>query len=237
MVPDNWNEESYKDFIEYLISIKDEKYKEFHSSLCSNCKYEMVGIRLPILRKIAKDISKTDIEKFLKFSKNHYYEEVMIQGLVISNIKDELIFNTYFKEHIKKIDNWALCDTFCNSIKIVKKYEGKYFKEAIQLSLNKEEFIARVGLIMILSHFIKEENLNTIFNTLNKIETDKYYINMAEAWLICELYTKYSNQTLEFIKNNNLDKFTHNKAISKIHDSHRVSLEDKEYLNTLRRNT
>lgn len=235
MIPNNWNKESYKEFVDYLISIKDEKYKEFHSSLCLNCQYEILGIKLPILRKIAKDISKTNIEEFLDVSKDNYYEEVMIQGLVISNIKDETLFNKYFKQHIKKIDNWALCDTFCNSIKIVEKYEDKYFKEAINLSLSKEEFISRVGLIMILSHFIKEENLSIIFDILNKIETDKYYINMAEAWLVCELYTKYPNQTLRFIKNNNLNKFTHNKSISKIHDSYRVKKEDKEFLNTLKK--
>jgi 3-methyladenine DNA glycosylase AlkD len=235
MIPNNWNSKSYKEFVDYLISIKDEKYKEFHSGLCLNCKYEILGIRLPILRKIAKDISKTNIEEFLKISNDKYYEEVMIQGLVISQIKDEKLFYHYFKNHINKIDNWALCDTFCNSIKIVKDYEDKYFKEALELSLSPEEFISRVGLIIILEFFIKEENLEKIFDTLNKIQTNKYYINMAEAWLVCEIYTKYPKQTLKFIKNNNLNKFTHNKSISKIHDSYRVSAKEKEYLNTLKR--
>lgn len=235
MVPENWNKENYKKFIEYLESIKDEEYKKFHSSLVLNSKYEMIGIRLPIMRKIAKEISKTKIEEFLKYSQNNYYEEIMIQGLVISNIKDEEIFYKYFKDHINKIDNWALCDTFCNSIKIVKKYEEKYFNLAIDMCLNEEEFIARTGLVMILSHFVNEKNLKEIFTTLNKIKSDKFYINMAQAWLICDLYIKYPKETLKFIKKNNLNKFTHNKAISKIHDSYRVSKEDKEYLNELRR--
>ena len=235
MVLENWNKENYKKFIEYLESIKDEEYKKFHSSLVLNSKYEMIGIRLPIMRKIAKEISKTKIEEFLKYSQNNYYEEIMIQGLVISNIKDEEIFYKYFKDHINKIDNWALCDTFCNSIKIVKKYEEKYFNLAIDMCLNEEEFIARTGLVMILSHFVNEKNLKEIFTTLNKIKSDKFYINMAQAWLICDLYIKYPKETLKFIKKNNLNKFTHNKAISKIHDSYRVSKEDKEYLNELRR--
>jgi hypothetical protein len=38
-----------------------------------------------------------------------------------------------------------------------------------------------------------------------------------------------------FLKNNNLNKFTQNKAISKIHDSYRVSKEEKEKLNRLRK--
>lgn len=235
MVPENWNKENYKKFIGYLISIKDEKYKDFHSSLVLNSKYEMIGIRIPIMRKIANEISKTDIEEFLKHSQNKYYEEIMIQGLVISNIKDEEIFYKFFKNHINKIDNWALCDSFCNSIKIVKKYEEKYFPLAIEMSLNEKEFISRTGLVIILSHFVEEKYLKEIFNTLNKINSDEFYINMAQAWLICDLYIKYPKETLKFIKQNNLNKFTHNKAISKIHDSYRVSKEDKEYLNTLRR--
>ena len=229
-----WNIKTYQSFLQYLITQKDEKYKEFHSSLVLNSKYEMIGIRVPLMRKIAKEIAKTNIEEFLKYAQDNYYEEIMIQGLVISHIKDESLFNKYFKQYINKIDNWALCDTFCSSIKIVEKSEDKYFKEAVKMSLNKKEFISRIGLVMILDHFINEKNLENIFDTLNKIESDKFYINMAEAWLICEMYIKFPKETKTFIQKNNLNKFTHNKAISKIHDSYRVSKEEKEYLNSLR---
>ena len=235
MIPETWNKETYKIFIKYLFSLKDIKYKDFNKSIILNSKYEMIGIRLPIMRDIAKKISKTNIEDFLKYSNNKYYEEIMIQGFVISHIKDEEEFYKYFKNHITKIDNWSLCDSFCSSIKIVKKYEKKYFNESINLSLSKEEFISRIGLVIILNHFINKDNLDKIYNTLNKINSDKFYINMAEAWLICELYINYPNETLSFIKNNKLNKFTQNKAISKIHDSYRVSKEEKEYLNKFKK--
>ena len=234
MIPEEWNEKNYNQFIDKLKSEKDEKYKEFHSSLVLNSKYKMIGIRVPRMRQIAKEIAKTNIEQYLNCVKDVYYEEVLIQGLVISYIKDEPVFYKYFKEFIKKIDNWAICDSFCSSIKIVERYEEKYFKEAIKMSLNSKEFISRVGLIIILDHFICKNNLDEIFETLNKIESDKFYINMAEAWLVCEIYTKYPEETKKFIQKNNLNKFTHNKAISKIHDSFRVSKEDKEYLNKFR---
>lgn len=233
--PTEWNAKTYQLFVQYLVNQKDEKYKEFHSSLVLNSKYEMIGIRVPLMRKIAKEIAKTNIEEFLKYAQDNYYEEIMIQGLAISHIKDESLFNKYFKEYISKIDNWSLCDTFCSAIKIVEKSEDKYFKEAVKMSLNKKEFISRIGLVMILDHFINENNLKTIFDTLNKIESDKFYINMAEAWLICEIYIKFTKETTVFLQKNNLNKFTHNKAISKIHDSYRVSKEEKEYLNTLRK--
>lgn len=227
----NWTNENYNEFIKYLDSIKEEEYKAFHESLVLNSKYQILGIRLPIMRKLAKDISKTAYEEYLNVSNNKYYEEVMINGLVISLIKDETIFYKYHKEHIKKIDNWALCDTYCNSIKIIRKHKEKYFKEALKLSLNKDEFLSRTGLVMILSHFIEKDNLNQIFEVLNKIKSDKYYINMAEAWLLCELFIKYREETLSYLETHNLNKFTINKTISKINDSYRVSASDKQLLN------
>ena len=227
---EKWSEKTYKSFVKYLMSLQDLKYREFHTSLVLNSKYEFIGIRTPIMKDVAKQIAKGDIEEFLKYAQDKYYEEVMIQGLVISHIKDEKVFYKYFKKHIKKIDNWALCDTFCSAIKIVEKHEDKYFSEALEMSLNSKEFISRVGLVMILDHYIKKENLSIIFDTLNKITSDKFYINMAEAWLVCEMYTKFSKETAEFIKDNNLNKFTQNKAISKIHDSFRVTAKEKEVL-------
>lgn len=230
-----WNREKYKEFIDYLFSLQDIKYKEFHTSLVLNSKYEMIGIRLPVMRNIAKEIAKGNITEYLAYVGDKYYEEVMIEGLVISHIKDEKTFYKYFKKYIDKIDNWALCDSFCNSIKIVRKYEDKYFKEAIKLALDKKEFRSRVGLVMFLAHFVKVDKLEIIFDTLNRIDSDKFYINMAEAWLVCEVYVKYKEDTLKFIMHNNLNKFTQNKAISKIHDSYRVSKEEKELLNKYRK--
>lgn len=229
-IPEKWSEKTYKSYVVYLKSLQDLKYRDFHTSLVLNSKYEFIGIRVPQMRDIAKQIAKGDIEEFLKCAQDNYYEEVMVQGLVIAHIKDEKVFYKYFKKHIKKIDNWALCDTFCSVIKIVEKYEDKYFSEAIEMSLNSREFISRIGLVMILGHFIKKENLLTIFDTLNKITSDKFYINMAEAWLVCEIYIKFPKEAIEFIKKNNLNKFTQNKAISKIHDSFRVSTKEKELL-------
>ena len=67
--PINWNNKNYKAFVEYLISQKDDEYREFHKSLVLNSKYEIIGIRVPEMRKIAKEITKTNIEEFLKFAR------------------------------------------------------------------------------------------------------------------------------------------------------------------------
>lgn len=230
-----WNKKEYNKYLNKLKENSNEKYRLFHSKLCQT-KYPILGINTPKVKDIAKEILKEgDIENFLSLQTNTYYEELLLEGQIISKIKSEELFFKYFNQYILKIDNWALCDTFCSSIKIIRKYSDKYFDLAEDLALNEEEFISRVGLVMILDHFIQEENLPKIFNILNKISSDKYYINMAEAWLVCEMYIKYPKETLKYIKKNNLNKFTINKAISKIHDSYRVSSADKIYLNTLKR--
>ena len=229
-----WNQENYQHYLEYLKSLANVQYKEFQSKLCQT-KYPMLGINLPTLRKIAKQISKTAYEDFLNLVTDTYYEEVLIEGLVIANIQDEKIFTKYFNNYLKKIDNWAICDSFCNSLKIMNSKPNKYFKIALKLAKSSKEFISRTGLIIILNFFIKKEYLNDIFTLLNDIKSDKYYINMAEAWLICELYIYYEKETTNYLKNNQLNTFTHNKAISKIRESYRVTKEKKDYLNTLKR--
>ena len=83
MIPTIWNKETYKIFLKYLLSLEDKKYKDFNKSIVLNSKYEMIGIRLPIMRDLAKKIGKTNIEEFLNVIGNTYYEEVMVQGLVI----------------------------------------------------------------------------------------------------------------------------------------------------------
>ena len=115
-----WNKNSYQEFMEYLKSISEKEYKEFSSKITFT-KYEILGIRLPKLRRIAKEISKGDYLSFLKVSENTYYEEVMLKLLVMANIKDINELMLYFDNAVNLIDNWALCDTFCNSLKIVKK--------------------------------------------------------------------------------------------------------------------
>lgn len=225
----NWNTEKYLEFVSYLKSISEEEYKNFHSKLTFT-KYEILGIRLPKMRAIAKEIFKGDYLEFLKYVEFHYYEEVMIYLLVICSIHEISILENYFDKAVLCIDNWALCDTFCNSLKIVDKNK-EYFLNKIDLLINSgEEFQIRVGFILLLSHYVSEEYLDLIFDYLEKQESDAYYVNMAMAWLVCEIFIKYPNRGLEYLENNHLNQFTINKSISKIRDSYRVSREMKDYI-------
>ena len=225
-----WNEKSYNDFIKYLKSISDSKTRDFNKKIIDT-KYEILGISMTVLRTIAKDISKTNYNEFFKYITNTYYEEIMIEGLILSHIKDENEFIGLFQKYIYKIDNWALCDSCINSYKIMKK--GDYSDLAYSLILDSHEFIQRVGYVMLLCYYIDEEHIDCIIS-LSLKETDYYYVNMAISWLLAECFVKFRTKILDLLKSKKLSPFVQNKTISKIRESLKVSKEDKELVKSLK---
>ena len=232
----NINYNDYSCIISYLKSLSDNKYLEFNKKIV-NTPSKMLGIRTPILRNIAKDISKNDPISFLNILEHNYYEESILEGFVISRFIDMELFDKYFRLFIPKINNWATCDMCISSMKQMQNKE-KYFSLAKELIKSKKEFEIRTGYIIMLSHFIDNDHIDIILDILNNEEVSNfYYVNMAKAWLISVCFVKFKDKTLSFIKNNKIDTFTHNKSIQKIIESYRVSKSDKEYLRTLKRST
>lgn len=224
-----WDKNSYQEYLDYLVSLQDIKYLHFNSTLVSS-KYELIGIRLPILRNIAKEILKGDYISFLKEIKHTYMEEIMVEGFVIAGLKVEEEFDKYFLKYIDYIDNWACSDAFCNSLVIVKNNPKKYFNICKRLTLKSDEFKVRVGLVTILYFFIDEKHIDTIYNILDNLKIDSYYVNMAAAWLLCECMIKYDKKTINYLKVAKINTDVYKKALQKMRDSYRISIESKEIL-------
>ena len=225
----NWDKNKYLEYVNYLIKIKEEKYREFNLKIVFT-NYKMLGIRLPILRKIAKDIYNNDYKSFLDIAEFNYYEEVMIYLLVIAFIKEIDLLMIYFDKAVGLMDNWALCDSFCGSLKIIDKNKEYFLKVIDDLLKSKKTYKIRVGLVLLLNYYVKEEYLKIIFNYLYNIKSDEYYVNMEKALLLSVIFIKYQDHALKYLKNNKLDNFTINKAISKIRDSYRVEKKVKEQI-------
>ena len=217
-----------------LFELQDLKYKEFHSGLCPN-NDNIIGIRIPILRKLAKELYKEDKEILTKID-DKYYEEVMLQGLIIAlsteSVDKKLLL---IKDFIPKIDNWAVCDIFCSSIKIKKSEKEEYYNFIKKYCNSKKEFELRFLLIMLLDHYLEEEYLDDIYLTIKSIKSDKYYVNMAIAWLLSISYIKYPKYTLLNLDSLGLDKWTYNKTLQKIIESRRVSSEERDTLRKLKK--
>lgn len=233
LIRNSWNENEYKEFIDYLFEIRDIKYSNFHSGL--GVSGNVIGIRTPIMKKMARDISKGNYKEFLKLLKEDYYEEIALFGFIICNIK-ELEDSVYYLDIYKqRINSWASCDLLCSGFKIINKNKG-YFWKYINDNIDSDNlWIRRMCFVLMISYYIEDKYLENIFVLCDTYNTKDYYVQMAVAWLISICYIKYPDITINYIKDNHLDNFTHNKAIQKIRESYRVSIEDKEFLNGLKR--
>lgn len=219
-----------------LFEMQDKKYKEFHSGLCPNTD-NIIGVRIPILREYAKNLVKQySIDELLKNIGNNYYEEIMLQGMIIGLEKNNIeITLKRIKEFVPKIDNWAVCDVFCGGLKITKKHKKEMWN-FIQEYLNSDkEFEIRFGVVMILSYFIEKDYLQQDFKIFNKIKHEGYYVKMAVAWAVSICLVKFYDETLKFLSNSNLDKFTYNKSIQKAIESYRITNEQKDELRKLKK--
>ena len=87
---------------------------------------------------------------------------------------------------------------------------------------------------MMLNFYIVDDYIDEILHILNNISHEGYYVKMAVAWAISFAYIHYPDKTLKFLENNNLDKFTYNKALQKIIESNRVSKSDKDLMRTMK---
>ena len=225
----------YNELLNKLYENKDEKYKIFNDKII-NTKLKTIGVKTPILKLIAKDIIKKDYNYFLDNVKNNYYEEVFLEGLVITSIKnyDEMIQR--LNKYVSKIDNWAICDMVIANAKIINKNKDKtldYIKNNIK---SNNEWKKRVCFVMLLDYFIEEKYLSLIFDYIENDSSNFYYVYMAKAWLISICYIKYPHTTLDYLKRTKIDDKVYNKAISKICDSKRVLKEDKIILKNMKKN-
>ena len=221
-----------------LFALQDLQYQKFHSSLLPGVE-NVIGVRMPLLRKLAKEILKGDWQNYLQSElpkESTYYEEDIIQALLIGTSKLSLQErHAYIKVFVPKISNWAVCDLFCSTLKEAQRYPEEYWQLLMTYANSKNAYDLRFLAVMLLNHFTSNEFAEEALKILQAIRHEDYYVKMGVAWAISIFYIKQPQLTLKLIKQNDLDDFTHNKAIQKIRESFRVSKEDKEMLNRLKR--
>lgn len=220
---------------EYLYKAVDEKYREFHSSLCPNVN-DILGVRIPKLREIAKTIAKDNPIEFLEKYVCEFYEEKMIYGLVIGYMKADLETRIkYLNKFVPMIDNWAVCDCACSTYKFTQKNMEEMFEYIKKYVFSNKEFEVRFACIMLMDYFLIDEYIDEVFQIFNNIKLDKYYVEMAIAWAISVAFIKNEKKTREFLANNTLSVNTFNKALQKIIESNRVDDKTKDEMRKMKR--
>ncbi len=229
----SWND-LYKD----LENSKEESYREFSQKLSPNIK--MLGVRIPIVRKIALRYLKDYATEELLSSPlpdNPYLEEKLCKAIFIGRARiDEKERIAYVKTFLSYIDGWAICDGFCSELKTCKDNHKLYYPLIRKcFKVKNKPFTLRFACVMTLMYFSDEKYEDEIISYLNNINTEEYYVHMGVAWLIATLYTQNGPAVLDKVNSISLDDKTYNKALQKITESNYVNKETKEQIRKMKR--
>ena len=218
-----------------LEKIAEENYRIFTAKLIPNID-NLLGVRLPKLRKIAKKIIQTDYEYYLAMDNPLYFEEVMLQGMIIGKINLPWTKRSYYvKQFISKINNWSVCDSFCCGLKfdvsekeLVWQFLQPYFASEAPYNIG-------FAVVMLLFHFVDNEYAQKAFTLFNQIKNDDYYVKMAVAWAISIYFRQLPTLTMPYLQKNQLDDWTYNKALQKITESLKVDCNTKNIIRSMKR--
>ncbi len=219
---------------ERLFAHTDSEYRIFNEKIIPDTHYKMLGVRVPVIRKIVKEAVNTgDFIAFL--TENHvYYEEYFAHGLLLNTIKGEAEFYKALNAFLPFIDNWAICDGVAASIKKQAKNKQLLYKNVLTWLKSDKVYTVRFGVVCLMNYFIDDEYADEILKLITCINTDEYYINMAIAWLLSVMLVKKYEKALPLIESKTLPPFIHNKTIDKARDSFRINEKIKIYLKSLK---
>ncbi|MDR2200622.1 MAG: DNA alkylation repair protein [Puniceicoccales bacterium] len=210
-----------------LWALADPNYRKFSEKLIPGAR-NILGVSAPNVQKIARQILKMDWENYLRTANDDSFESIMLQGLVIGSApiptEQRLVLIGNF---LPKIDNWAICDSFCGHWKIRGKDRELIWDFLQPFFRENRPFYLRFALIMLFK-FIDGVHIDFIFLLLPKIRSNHRYVQLAIAWLVAECCLHFPEKTLRFLKSQTLDKFTQNRAIQKINESLRIAPSLKE---------
>jgi len=197
----------------------------------------MIGVRTPELRKLAKQIYKQNHSGLFMFDFG-YYEESLVKGLVLSFYKEFDNAENKLSTLINNFDSWGEVDMVCSNLAFVKNDNEKARRYFYDLLKSEKEFVCRFGVVALMKYFLDEEEIEDTFKQLDNIICDKYYVEMAIAWLISEVLIKNPQNApknmQKIIKNHHFNKFIINKGIQKACESYRIDDQTKQKLREMK---
>lgn len=224
-----------EDIKSFLFDNQDLDYREFISKINPQLNLSgIVGVRTPILRKYTKDLQKRqDLEMFLEDLPHEYYEENQIHSFILSSVKDFDKLVEYLDIFLPYMDNWATCDSL--SPKIFAKNLDALIPHIEAWIASKDTYTVRFAILCLMNFYLDKSFKRDYIDMVCQVQSDQYYINMMRAWYFATALAKQYDVAVEYMENERLDKWTHNKAIQKAIESFRVNEDHKVYLKSLRR--
>lgn len=220
---------------EFLFSQKDDAYRDFNAALIPNVnKDTVIGVRVPIIRKYAKQIVKENkYSSFVNALPHKLFEENCLHSLIVSELKDPSLVLEYLNAFLPYVDNWAVCDII--SPGVFKKKKDELLKQIYVWLKSTHTYTLRYAVGALMRYFLDDDFKKEYLSDVANIKSEEYYVNMMRAWFFALAIAKQYNDTICIFENGVLDKWTHNKSIQKSVESFRVSPEHKAYLRSLKR--
>ena len=217
-----------------LFSLQDLKYREMQVKIIPTVKPEnIIGVRTPELRRMAKELAgREGIDVFLNDLPHRYFDENQLHAFILSGMKNYAECLSALERFLPYVDNWATCDQM--SPKVFRKHRAELLKPIQRWIASGETYTIRFGIGMLMEHYLDDDFDIAYPETVAKIRSEEYYVNMMTAWYFATALAKQYDAVLPFIENRRLGVWTHNKSIQKAIESYRITPEQKEYLKTLK---
>ncbi len=222
------------DILAMLYEHQDEAYGDFQAKLTPGIPREQfIGVRVPQVRKLAKGIIKDEAHKdFLKALPHAFYDEDMLHGLLISEIKDYDLCIEEVEKFLPFVNNWAVCDIM--SPKVFKKHKEELLLKIREWSASSHTYTCRFGMEMLMTHFLDADFEASYLEIPASVVSDEYYVNMMIAWFFATALAKQWEATIPYIENHRFSDWVHRKTIQKACESYRITQEQKTYLRSLK---
>lgn len=152
------------------------------------------------------------------------FEEIIIKGAALGFADVPLSEKApYVIRYAGMIDNWAECDCFCSCIKVKKSEEDALRLLSDRLMKRKEEFVSRVGIVLMFSKFTDEPTVKKALDIYDALPCGAYYRDMAVAWGLSVYCVKYPELITGYLEHSPISIKVKLMAAQKIRDSRRVS--------------
>ena len=219
---------------ERLFALQDLKYKEFHSGLVPTADEDyMIGVRVPQVRKLAKEVAKEEgCREFLQQLPHTYYEENNLHAFIIEGIKDYEQCLAEVNRFLPYVDNWATCDSM--NPKVFRKHLDELLPQIDAWLISEKTYTIRFGIEMLMGLYLDEHFSVDYLEKVASVTSEEYYVNMMRAWYFATALAKQYEATVKLLEEKRLDVWTHNKTVQKAVESYRITPEQKEYLRTLK---
>ncbi len=220
---------------EFLLAWQDVDYRAFQSALMPTVDpATVIGVRTPILRRLAKEMAVDGRGMALLSEKPHrYFEENQLHAYLIDVLyrRDFEAAVAAVDDFLPYVDNWATCDQL--SPRVFKGRFDQLLPHIRRWMQSDHPYTIRFGMGMLMRYGLDEAfDLRYLEAVADPAITgrEEYYVHMMVAWFFATALAKQYEAALPYIADCRLPPWIHRKAIQKACESYRVTPEHKAVL-------